>query len=153
VSSLSKQIEEYIKELMRQQESAVLEIQRNLLSEHFQCVPSQINYVLSTRFTPAQGYIVESRRGGGGFVRIVRVGLENDNDIRRLIAQSVGESITERQSEGVIAYLVKERIITSREGEMLNLMLKDRTLSDVKENRDRLRAKLLQYALVVVCEK
>jgi len=153
VSSLAKQIEEYIKELMRQQESAVLEIQRSLLSEQFHCVPSQINYVLSTRFTPAQGYVVESRRGGGGFVRIASIGLESEDDLRQLIAKSVGEQITERQSEGVVDYLLKEKIITPREGAMLNLMLKDRTLSEVKENRDGLRAKLLQHALVIVYEK
>ena len=153
MSSLAKQIEEYIKELMAEQESAVLEIQRSLLSEHFNCVPSQINYVLSTRFTPAQGYVVESRRGGGGFVRIASVPLDDEEDLRQLISQSVGDHITQRQSEGVVSYLVKEKVITEREGAMLNLMLKDRTLGEVKDNRDTLRANLLQHALVVVCDK
>ena len=81
MSSLSKEIEQYLKELLSAANSGVLEIQRNMLSEYFHCVPSQINYVLSTRFTPAQGYLVESRRGGGGYVRIVSLQLDDDDDL------------------------------------------------------------------------
>ena len=90
MSSLSKQIEEYIKALLEQESAGVIEIQRNFLSEYFHCVPSQINYVLSTRFTPLQGYMVESRRGGGGFVRIVSLQLAEDDDLQDALTETVG---------------------------------------------------------------
>ena len=69
---LSDTIEHFIKELMTQEEPEV-ELRRNELAEYFSCAPSQINYVLATRFTPDNGYIIESRRGGGGYIRIVRI--------------------------------------------------------------------------------
>ena len=69
---LSDTIESFIKTLM-EDESTAIALRRNELAEHFQCAPSQINYVLATRFTPDHGYIIESRRGGGGYIRIVRL--------------------------------------------------------------------------------
>ena len=69
---LSDCIEDFIKTLM-EDETHEIELRRNELAEHFQCAPSQINYVLATRFSVDHGYIIESRRGGGGFVRIVRI--------------------------------------------------------------------------------
>ena len=69
---LSDSIEDFIKALMAD-ETPEIELRRNELAEHFQCAPSQINYVLATRFTPDHGYVIESRRGGGGYIRIVRM--------------------------------------------------------------------------------
>lgn len=73
---LSNIIEEFIKELLEETEDGIVEIQRNELADYFDCAPSQINYVLTTRFTPYMGYYVESRRGGGGYIKIVKVGIE-----------------------------------------------------------------------------
>ena len=71
MAQLSDAIEQFIKELMDQE--AQIELRRNELAHHFGCAPSQINYVLATRFTPDHGYIIESRRGGGGYIRIFRM--------------------------------------------------------------------------------
>ena len=68
---ISDIIEDFIKELFEEEEQ--IEIQRNDLAQKFNCVPSQINYVISTRFKPSQGYYVESRRGGGGHILIKKV--------------------------------------------------------------------------------
>ncbi|MBQ5858017.1 MAG: CtsR family transcriptional regulator, partial [Peptococcaceae bacterium] len=95
MSSLSKQIEDYIKALLAEETAGVIEIQRNLLSEYFHCVPSQINYVLSTRFTPVQGYMVETRRGGGGYVRIVSLQLDGDSDLQDALTEAVGVRLTQ----------------------------------------------------------
>lgn len=95
---------------MNRRAAAILEIQRNILSEYFHCVPSQINYVLSTRFTPVQGYLVETRRGGGGFVRIVSLQLDEDDDIQDALTDAVGDMLTQKDSEGLTSYLYQQGI-------------------------------------------
>ena len=88
---MSDTIEEFIKELLKDDDE--LEIQRNELAEQFNCVPSQINYVIATRFKPSQGYYVESRRGGGGHIKIKKINVTKSNLIMHTI-NSMGDSIT-----------------------------------------------------------
>lgn len=151
MSSLSKQIEEYIKALLEQESAGVVEIQRNFLSEYFHCVPSQINYVLSTRFTPVQGYMVETRRGGGGFVRIVSLQLEDDDDIQDALTEAVGDTLTQSDSEGLTEYLYQQGVISQREMLLFNSMLKDRVLTGLeKGQRDTVRASMMQHLLAML---
>lgn len=151
MSSLSKQIEEYIKALLEQEDAGVVEIQRNILSEYFHCVPSQINYVLSTRFTPVQGYVVETRRGGGGFVRIVSLQLDEDDDIQDALTDAVGDLLTQNDSEGLTEYLYQQGIISQREMLLFNSILKDRVLTGLeKEKRDSIRASMMQHMLAML---
>lgn len=91
---MSDMIEEFIKDLFNENDEYI-EIQRNDLAEHFNCVPSQINYVISTRFKPSQGYYVESKRGGGGHIRIKKVNMARNNYIMHIIA-SLDDKITSR---------------------------------------------------------
>lgn len=151
MSSLSKQIEEYIKALLEQESAGVVEIQRNFLSEYFHCVPSQINYVLSTRFTPVQGYMVETRRGGGWIVRIVSLQLEEDDDIQDALTEAVGDTLTQNDSEGLTAYLYQQGVISQREMLLFNSMLKDRVLTGLeKGQRDTVRASMMQHLLAML---
>jgi len=151
MSSLARQIEEYIKALLAQESAGVVELQRNVLSEYFHCVPSQINYVLSTRFTPVQGYMVETRRGGGGYVRIVSLQLEEDTDIQDALTAMVGESLSQNNSEGLTEYLYQQGIISQREMTLLNGIMKDRVLSGLdKEQRDHVRASMMQQMLAML---
>ena len=151
MSSLSKQIEEYIKALLEQESAGVVEIQRNFLSEYFHCVPSQINYVLSTRFTPVQGYMVETRRGGGGFVRIVSLELVDDVDIQDALTEAVGDTLTQSDSEGLTEYLYQQGVISQREMLLFNSMLKDRVLTGLeKGQRDTVRASMMQHLLAML---
>lgn len=151
MSSLSKQIEEYIKALLEQESAGVVEIQRNFLSEYFHCVPSQINYVLSTRFTPVQGYMVETRRGGGGFVRIVSLQLEDDDDIQDALTEAVGDTLTQSDSEGLTEYLYQQGVISQREMLLFNSMLKDCVLTGLeKGQRDTVRASMMQHLLAML---
>ena len=151
MSSLSKQIEEYIKALLEQESAGVIEIQRNFLSEYFHCVPSQINYVLSTRFTPLQGYMVESRRGGGGFVRIVSLQLAEDDDLQDALTETVGDALTQNDSEGLLEYLYQQGVISQREMLLFNGMLKDRVLVGLdKGQRDAVRALMMQHMLAML---
>ncbi len=151
MSSLSKQIEEYIKALLAEEAAGVVEIQRNLLSEYFHCVPSQINYVLSTRFTPVQGYMVETRRGGGGYVRIVSLQLDEEDDLQDALTEAVGAQLSQSDSEGLTAYLYQQGILTQREMLLFNSMLKDRVMTGVeKSQRDTMRASMMQQVLAML---
>lgn len=151
MSSLSEQIEVYLKALLDEERSGVLEIGRNFLSEYFHCVPSQINYVLSTRFTPIQGYLVETRRGGGGFLRIVSLQLDGGDNWRDLLVDDVGERISEHNSEGLMNYLYEQGLLTKREVVLLNSIFKDRVLAKThKEAKDDLRANMLQHVLATL---
>ena len=109
MASLSREIELYLKELLAQ-EAGRLEINRSALSNVFSCVPSQINYVLSTRFTLDKGYLVESRRGGGGYVRITAIPLEETNNLDSL-RSNLKEELSEQELEGILAYLYEEGVI------------------------------------------
>ena len=101
MAQLSDNIEHFIKELMC--EEAQIDLRRNELAQHFGCAPSQINYVLATRFSVDHGYIIESRRGGGGYVRIVRMQERDEGNLLDALLSRVGNSVTEetspRQSE------------------------------------------------------
>lgn len=147
--SLSKKIEEYIKKLLAEEDS--IDLQRNELAEFFNCVPSQINYVLSTRFTPTQGYIIESRRGGGGFLRIVKLSWNSEevSDIREIF-HNLGSSIDQREAEGVVRRLREEGFITMREYYILIAILSRDTLQIDLPQRDQIRARIIQAALMAL---
>ncbi len=134
---------------MLQKNEAVV-LQRSELAEHFQCVPSQINYVLSTRFTPVQGYLVESRRGGGGFLRIVKLSWEEEVENNK-IYHKVGDEIDQRDSEGFLLRLYEDGFITVREFHMLKAITCRDTLQLDLPERDYIRARVLQAALAALC--
>jgi transcriptional regulator CtsR len=148
VTRLSDLIEQFIKEALRDAEG-VAEIQRNELASHFNCVPSQINYVISTRFTHDRGYYVESRRGGGGFIRISRV---NVGDVRggylMHIVSSLGERISQQAAEAFISNFVDYDIVTDREAGIMRAATSDKALMRVpREERDQARAEVLRNML------
>ncbi|MDU1643123.1 CtsR family transcriptional regulator, partial [Peptoniphilus harei] len=138
MAKLSNSIEEFLNELIFES-GGVVEIQRSKISDQFNCAPSQINYVLTTRFTPFKGYYVESRRGGGGYIRIVKVKLEDDEDILERFLDFIGDSITKNNSDDLIEELVRLNKLTEREMELMKVSLSDRSLSQC-ENRNELRA-------------
>lgn len=147
--SLSKRIEEYIKRLLA--EEASIELQRNELAELFNCVPSQINYVLGTRFTPTQGYIIESRRGGGGYLRIVKLSWNaEENSETREMYDNLGNSIDQWEAEGVLRRLREEGIITLREYYILRAIVSRDVLQIDLPQRDEIRARIIQAALMAL---
>ena len=99
---MSDVIEEFIKDLFDEDESDLIEIQRNDLAQKFNCVPSQINYVIATRFKPAQGYYVESRRGGGGHITIRKVNNTKEDYLMHII-NNMGNSISNSEAEILIS--------------------------------------------------
>lgn len=148
MSKLSNSIEDFLNELIFES-GGVVEIQRSKISDQFNCAPSQINYVLTTRFTPFKGYYVESRRGGGGYIRIVKVKIEDDDERLDRFLGFVGDSITKNNSDDLLEELVRLKKVTRREMELMKVSLSDRSLSQC-ENRNELRADLLKNMLLVI---
>lgn len=144
--NLSDYIEEYLKALLREREGEV-EVQRSELAERFGCAPSQINYVLATRFTPERGYLVESRRGGGGYIRIVRLNLARE-DLRRLIQGGIGDRLSQDEANAMVRRLQEEGFITSREAILMLAAMRREVLAVDLPLRDLIRANLFKSMLL-----
>jgi transcriptional regulator of stress and heat shock response len=147
VRNISDIIEHYLKQVLGMSEREVVEIKRNEIADKFQCVPSQINYVINTRFTIEKGYVVESKRGGGGYIRIMKV---HSNDHAHLIDQLItiiNNRATQSSAEDVIYRLVEEEIISKREARIM-LSVIDRSVLYIElPHRDELRARMLKAML------
>lgn len=142
---LSNIIEEFIKEMLAEED--MIELQRNELANKFNCVPSQINYVISTRFSPERGYSVESRRGGGGYIKITRAKADSGSYIMRIL-NLVGDYISQQDMTGIIQNLYDNELITKREAKIIISALSDNSLIIKQPERDVLRAKILKNILV-----
>ena len=140
--SISDIIEAYLKEILG--DSAQIEIRRSEIANHFDVVPSQINYVIKTRFTIQNGYLVKSKRGGGGYIRIERVNLLDNIDVLNSLIQTIGDSIRERDAFAIVQTLYDEKVITQREGDLMLVALAKQTL-DIGDTdiEARLRARVL----------
>jgi transcriptional regulator CtsR len=126
----------------------VVELQRSDLAERFHCVPSQINYVMSTRFSPERGYIVESRRGGGGYIRITRVRVDRPTLLMTVI-NSIGESIDAPSAAAIVRNLADADALSAEAAELLLAALGDAALRSVPTvQRGALRADLMRQMLI-----
>ena len=143
--NMSDIIEAYIKKILNAEEQ--IEIRRNEMADRFNCVPSQINYVINTRFTEQQGYAVESKRGGGGYIRIMKVKILDQAELLDKLIAIVGESITQKDAFAVTQNLYSRGIITKREGNLM-LSVLDKSLAPYTgEQEERIRALLLRNLL------
>lgn len=140
--SISDIIEEYLKQILG--ESSQIEIRRSEIANHFDVVPSQINYVIKTRFTIQHGYLVQSKRGGGGYIRIERVNLLDNVDVLNSLIQAIGDSISERDAYNIVRTLYDEKVLTRREGDLMLVALSKQTLNVNDCNVEaQLRARIL----------
>lgn len=142
---VSDVIEEFIKELFNEDEE--IEIQRNELAQKFNCVPSQINYVISTRFKPSQGYYVESRRGGGGHITIKKITNTRSDYIMHIIG-NIGETLTNKEAEILISDFLTYNLINEKEAKMLRVATSDNVLEIPKIYKDKLRANILKNMII-----
>lgn len=150
MSGVSNTIEKFIIELLRETENNIIEIQRNELAEYFKCSPSQINYVLSTRFTPYKGYLIESRRGGGGYIRIVKVKFKDQSQINHKVIEIISNSITKNKAYDILDNLNQNNILNQRETMIIKTILEDRVLTGTVEDKNILRANILKNILLLV---
>lgn len=147
---LSDIIEVFIKKLIDESQSSELEIQRNELAIHFKCSPSQINYVLTTRFTTNRGYYIESRRGGGGCIIIRRIEIDTHQYIMDIIMEKIGDSITYDAATQIIDGLNEAGIIDVRESNLMKSAANDRTLCGCNKDRNNIRADILKSMIMVI---
>ena len=148
MAQLSDSIERFIKELMH--EDAHIELRRNELAQHFGCAPSQINYVLATRFSVDHGYIIESRRGGGGYVRIVRMQSHGETSLLETLLNRIGNSVDEETANAIISNLFERKMITAREASLMRSAVARNALTLPISAKDVLRAAVFRNMLVQV---
>lgn len=147
MARLSDIIEAFIKQMISDTNGAI-EIQRNELASQFNCVPSQINYVIDTRFTADRGYYVESKRGGGGFIKIRRVDTSRSGGYLMHIVSSMGNSISQQSAEVFINNFVDYDVISTREGYIMKAAVSDKVLGSIPlPHRDMYRASILKNML------
>ena len=148
MAQLSDSIEQFIKELMS--DDARVELRRNELAQHFGCAPSQINYVLATRFSLDHGYIIESRRGGGGYVRIVRMESRGNENLLESLLQRVGNSITAEAAEAIISNLYERKLVTKNEALLMKSAISRNALALPISAKDVLRSAVFRNMLIQV---
>lgn len=144
--TISDLIEQMLNEMLSSSDGSV-EIRRNILANQLNCVPSQINYVIKTRFTPERGYAIESRRGGGGSVIIRRIESEIDNYIATLI-RSVGASLDYPTATAYLTRLLSHSLITEREANIMAAALSDKSI--LSGHKNEARAVLLKNMLLTI---
>lgn len=148
MARLSDVIEQFIKDLLNEKEEE-LQIQRNELADYFNCAPSQINYVLTTRFTYDKGYIIESKRGGGGCILIKKVNFDSKLSRLKKILEYIGSSITYHKAVALLESLYEADFITERELDIIKLTVNDRTLSSCSD-RNKVRADILKSIISII---
>ena len=142
---ISDIIEDFIKDMLEDDDSVV--IQRNDLADHFNCVPSQINYVISTRFTPIQGYYVESQRGGGGYIKIKKVNFTKSDYLMHIIT-SIGNTISAKEVEIFVNNFLDYGVIDERIAKLIKGATNDKVLNILKNDKDMLRAEIFKNMLI-----
>ena len=146
---ISDLIASFLQESLDEAENGVLEVQRNDLAQRFNCVPSQINYVMSTRFSPERGYIVESRRGGKGYIRITRVQVDRQTLMVHVI-NSLGDQVDLPSARAILSNLVHTEALEETVARSLLAAVGDKALSAVpRESRDRVRADIMKQVLIL----
>lgn len=143
---MSDMIEEFIKELF-EENNEYIEIQRNDLAQKFNCVPSQINYVISTRFKPSQGYYVESRRGGGGNIRIKKVNITKSSYFMHII-NNIGNILSNQEVDIFISNFLSYQLISQTEAKLLRVATSDNVLKISQPSRDEIRASIFKNMLI-----
>jgi len=140
-------IESYLKELL--EDTSTIEIRRMDMASQFNVVPSQINYVINTRFTLPKGYDVESKRGGGGYIRIVKIQVTDNHQLIERMQRSIGESLSIEDAKSFLGFLHQEEAITQREAQLMKAVLEEDLLEKQadKTQADKLRAKVMQSFL------
>ena len=145
---ISDLIAEFLQSSLDTSENGVLEVQRSDLAQRFNCVPSQINYVMSTRFSPERGYIVESR-GGNGYIRITRVQVDRQTLMMHVI-NSLGGQVDLASVRAILSNLVQAGALEQHIAQTLLAAVGDKALAAVpRQQRDQVRADILRQALIL----
>lgn len=144
--NLSTNIEEYIHELFSSKD--IVLVKRNDLASYFSCVPSQINYVISTRFIPELGFYVESKRGGNGYIKISKIDL-NESDYLKQIIQKMNSKMSQNVADIYLNNLLVYNVLDEKTAKLIKIAISDKSLENVhKEEKDIVRADIFKCLLV-----
>lgn len=147
MANISESIEQFIIATMGDNDS--VDISRNSLAEYFSCAPSQINYVLDTRFTVDRGFVKESRRGGSGFIKISRIKNSDSNAyLNGLVLESIGDELSHKRMIQILDKLISDRIVSKKESELIDVALSEDSLSMPFTIKDKIRAKAFKNILL-----
>ncbi|MBQ1510417.1 MAG: CtsR family transcriptional regulator [Selenomonadaceae bacterium] len=137
MSNIADLIEEYILRQLAAKQDGKVELRRTDIADKISCAPSQISYVLSTRFTQDKGFVVESRRGLGGYIRIVQIPLKN------LVYQDMLGKINEKtefpEVQSMVRYLLQHQMITNREAALMMQVISAAYQSETMPAQERVR--------------
>lgn len=148
---LTSDIEKFLLERMKLEKREYIEIGRNDLAEQFNCAPSQINYVLTTRFTPYQGYYVESRRGGSGYIKIIKLEMTEDQLINNILNGTIDKKITLDKAKHIIKGLVEEEVLSQKEALIIQHSIDDNALKDLdSKSKNIVRASVFKNILLAL---
>ncbi|WP_290770367.1 MULTISPECIES: CtsR family transcriptional regulator [Exiguobacterium] len=150
--NISDVIEQYLKQVLKESQANAIEIKRQDIAQRFECVPSQINYVINTRFTVEKGYLVESKRGGGGYIRIRRVILHEKQDVLSSLMDVIHEHprLNEQLVENVLIRLVEEQMMNEQEAQLIYHLLSDEALNLQVDDRSYIRRQQLLALMKVL---
>lgn len=152
MANISETIEQFIIATLGENDS--VDISRNSLAEYFSCAPSQINYVLDTRFTIDRGYVKESKRGGSGYIKISRLkNTDNNEFLNNLVMESVGDELSEKRMIQILEKLVSDEIVQVGEKLLIEAALSDDSLSMPFTIKDKVRAKAFKNILIELMKK
>ncbi|MCG8542152.1 MAG: CtsR family transcriptional regulator [Clostridia bacterium] len=143
MARLSDLIEAFIKDLLKDSDAQIIEIKRNELASEFNCAPSQINYVLTTRFSVEKGYAIESKRGGGGHIRIIRLKIDDTQLIYNIIGE-IGDSINMAKAVSLVNFFLERGIIKKREATIMIAAINNRAINIDSEIKNSVRASILK---------
>ncbi|SER01458.1 transcriptional regulator [Virgibacillus subterraneus] len=147
MSNISDIIEQHLKKILEATRQDAIEIKRSEIADQFHCVPSQINYVINTRFTVEKGYIVESKRGGGGYIRIIRIQHQDKSELIDDIIEMINPQVTQQAALDILERLLEEEIVTKREAKIILSTIGRNTLAFQLPLRDEVRARVLTSML------
>ncbi|MEW9502684.1 CtsR family transcriptional regulator [Jeotgalibacillus marinus] len=150
MKNISDVIEIYLKKVLENSESEVVEIKRSEIADKFQCVPSQINYVINTRFTLERGYVVESKRGGGGYIRIIKVKSHDQSHLIDQVLALLQSHVPQAAAENVVYRLHEQECISKREAKLMLGAMDRASLQLELPLRDEIRARVLTSMLMTL---
>lgn len=148
--NISDVIESYLKKILEMSQRDILEIKRSEIADKFQCVPSQINYVINTRFTIERGFLVESKRGGGGYIRIMKIKSQDYAELIDDLISIIGYRVSQATAEGIITRLINEEVINDREAKIMMSVIDRSVIYIDLPDRDELRARILTAMLTTL---
>lgn len=151
MANISDIIEQFILNTLGEDKD--IDISRNELANFFSCAPSQINYVLETRFTTDKGFLKESRRGGGGYIKLSRIPIQEDSYVNSLVLESIGDELTFKRACHILEKLVYEKILTERESGIVKAAISDDSLSMPFAVKDKVRAKAFKNMLLFLLKE